>query len=118
MEPKLKRLHSPDVQNLKEFVPDDLESFCILIQVMVGPANGDGEESFDIEVCTPGWLCKEVKKKKIVPGRHKLIVGRFDYEQIEQYIREFIARCKSDTWKETAERIARLGSWEFEDYSS
>ncbi|WP_366097976.1 Imm8 family immunity protein [uncultured Bartonella sp.] len=52
----LKRLYSPDIYNLESYIPPEEENFCFLLQAMIGPLGGDGEESFDIEVFTPMWL--------------------------------------------------------------
>ena len=54
MRAQLKRLHSPDVWDLKSFKPDG--PFSILVEAMAGPVDAPGEESFDIIVCTYDWL--------------------------------------------------------------
>lgn len=43
-------------------LPSDPAEFFRLAQLLVGPADGPGEESFDVTVCTPEWLsaaCRE-----------------------------------------------------------
>lgn len=44
MNAKLKRLHSPDIYNLENYHPESPDSFCFLLQAMIGPADEDGEE--------------------------------------------------------------------------
>jgi hypothetical protein len=41
MQAALKRLLSPDIADLQTHVPEDDEKFGFLLQVMVGPANGE-----------------------------------------------------------------------------
>ena len=85
--------------------------------MIIGPALQDGEESFDVEVCTPAWLAQRYGPHGIVSGRHHLIVFEYDFKVIDSYLREFVANCSGDTWQDVAGKIGRLGHWEFEDYS-
>jgi len=83
---------------------------------MVGPRGSEGEESFDVVVCTPAWLEKEVEKDGFVVGRHYLVVRAYDPGFIEKLIRKFVERWSGESWSEVAEKVARIGDWEFEDY--
>lgn len=42
--------------------PPEKDNFCFLLQTMVVPLDSEGEESFDIEVFTPMWLCNILNK--------------------------------------------------------
>lgn len=112
MKPRLRRLHSPDVINLGTFVPSD-SAFAILVQILVGPSDEPGEESFDVVVCSPKWL--EQQSGPIV-GRHHLIVKRFNYTELETFVKDYLRDCEGVDWKEVACKVGRLGRWEFEDY--
>lgn len=114
--PRLRRLHSPDVFDLESFVPEDPACFGILLQAMFGPDGGEGEESFDILVCTPMKLALEVKSKGIVDGRHHLIVHKFDLEQIRAFLVAYASSCTGKTWLEVVTKLSQLGKWEFEGY--
>jgi hypothetical protein len=115
MRAELRRLHSPDVEDLTTWTPQASE-FAILLQIMAGPEGAPGEESFDVTLCTPAWIASRVATDKIMDGRHLLIVARYDYPFIYRYISDYVSSCEGDTWQEVAARISRLGRWEFEDY--
>jgi Immunity protein 8 len=115
MRAELRRLHSPDVADLASWSPGE-HDFAILVQLMVGPADAVGEESFDLTVCTPGWLEGRVRTEGIVDGRHHLLIDTYDPDRIEGYLRERVEACEGGSWKEVAEQVGRLGKWEFEDY--
>ena len=117
MRAELKRIHSPDIENLTKYYPDDPENFSFLLQAIVSPFGEEGEESFDIEVCTPKWLSENYQKNDIVIGRHLLIVFDYNYDRIFNKIKSYIENCSGDTWRKIAEQVGRLGKWEFEDYS-
>ncbi len=112
----VRSIHSPDVDLSRDCV-DDPTDFGFLLQLIVGPAGGEGEESFDVMVCTPTWAGKIVKKQGPLIGRHYLFVERFDVERITDYLRAQVEGLEADTWQGLAEKIARIGKWEFEDYS-
>lgn len=113
---ELKRLHSPDVDDLKGYSPEESDNFGFLLQAMIGPADCEGEESFDMVVCTPEWLKRTYPATEIILGCHYLIVFRYDYENLAGYIARFAERCSGESWRDVAQQLTRLGKWEFEDY--
>lgn len=116
MNAELKRVHSPDIDDLENYRPENLEKFSFLLEAMVGPEGKEGEESFDIEVCTPKWLEETYGLEDVVIGRHHLIVREYNYERIMRAIKDYLQLCSGENWNEVAEKVARLGKWEFEDY--
>ena len=116
MRAMLKRLHSPDIQNLESWSPGD-EPFGFLLQAMIGPADGPGEESFDIMVCTPEWFsANRMNEKTIVSGAHTLFVASYDYRVLKAYIERAAQRYEEKTWPEIAARLSWLGHSEFAEY--
>lgn len=114
--PSLKRLHSPDIPDLKSFVPKNKKSFGFLLQAMFGPEASEGEESFDMIVCTPEWLANELKLMKIISGRYHIIVDEYDFEKIISFLDAYGRQCVGSTWRDVALQLSRIGKWEFEDY--
>lgn len=113
---EVKGIFSTELDDLKHFVPMERD-FGILFRVMVGPEGMNGEESFDITVCTPGWFRQKYEFSDVVVVRHHLIVFEYDYDRIVNKIKSIIERCEGSSWNEVAEKVARYGYWEFEDYT-
>lgn len=116
MRANLKRLHSPDVDDLKQFSPKNPKDFAFLLQIFVGVEGSDGEDSFDLQVCTPAWLERECKRVGVVSGRHRLIVDCFDINAIEMYLQDYCENIVADDWDGIAAILGELGSWEFDGY--
>jgi hypothetical protein len=83
---------------------------------MIGPAGGDGEESFDIEVCTPKWIEKNLGVNEVLIGVHHLVVREYNYQKIVLAIEKFLLSCSGANWNEVSKKVSRLGFWEFEAY--
>jgi hypothetical protein len=98
-------------------MPPVRDDFAFLLQILVGPQDAPGEESFDVFVCTPRWLLHNHQPTDIVEGRHNLIVFEYDFERLSDFITNRVTACEGRTWQELGERIGRLGKWEFEDYN-
>jgi Immunity protein 8 len=115
MRAKLKRIHSPDVFDLASWEPPT-ESFAILLQLMVGPDGDPGEESFDLTLCSIGWLEELLRTESIVDLRYHLLVERYDFRQLTTFLEDRVSTCAGSTWGEVALQVGRLGRWEFESY--
>jgi hypothetical protein len=115
--PELKRLHCPDVSNLRDFSPGKSKPFGLLVQAMYGPKGSEGEESFDIIVCTPGWLMQQNIRANVYSGRHHLICEEFNYDAIYNYLVDVANNSGGKDWAEVACKLGRVGKWEFEDYT-
>jgi Immunity protein 8 len=114
MRAELKSLFSPDADPLESFRPSG--PFGILVMAMIGPAGQQGKESFDFVLCTPEWFSSNMRAE-IEMGRHYLFVRDFDYARLEKFVQDYCRRCgEATTWQVLAEKLSRLGKWEFEDY--
>jgi Immunity protein 8 len=113
---ELKRLHSPDVADLRIWKPES-DEFAILLQVMVAPEDSPGEESFDVTLCSPEWVVARAAERKILEGRDLLITSGYNYELIHEYISKYVSSCEGQNWQEVAHKLSRLGRWEFDEYT-
>jgi hypothetical protein len=116
MQAEIRYLHTPGIDPAT-FVPDDPERFAFLVQMIAGPAGGEGEESFDFQVCTPGWLHELIRRDGPVNGRHYVIIDTFHWPALQSYFKKLATRCPGQDWHEIATKLSRYGHWEFEDYA-
>lgn len=87
-------IHSPDIPDLPTYAPREPTNFAFLLEVMVGPSGGPGEESFDVEVCTPEALAERLDNDGgPLLGRHFLFVARYDWDLISNFIKGWVAKA-------------------------
>jgi hypothetical protein len=55
-------------------------------------------------------------KNNVVAGRHHLFMREYSYEELKDFLEKYCSRCMGSSWSEVAEKVARIGYWEFEDY--
>ena len=87
---------------------------------LVGPADGLGDETFDVTVCTPEWLAQACRTRGgIYDARHHVVVTmeQFDERAMHDWFEARVRRVEGDDWNEIGNRLARLGFSEFEDYT-
>ena len=111
----LKGIDLNSVVGFEEFVPDNYEVFSIWITAEIGNES-EGADLFQIQVCTPGYLQEQVSTENAVWGRHMLIVDHYHPPTIRKKIEAYLDHCTGSDWKEIAKLVARMASWEFEDY--
>jgi hypothetical protein len=116
MKAAIRGMHSPDVHDLESYRPDDPEDVDVFIQVLAGPADGEGEESFNVQVVTPKALRRLAVESGPMIGRHHVIVLEWNWRVVHDFLVRTFEGQDALTWNELAERLGRIGHWEFEDY--
>lgn len=117
MKAELKYLHSPDI-DLYQYIPEESDNFGFLLQAMIGSEGKEGEDSFDIIVCTTKWFQSNYVERMPLLGYSFMFVSQFSLEEIEQAIQIFCKECTGETWIELASKLSKLGKWEFEGYKA
>jgi hypothetical protein len=105
----------PDI-DIDDYVAPDPHKGAVWLRLMVAPLGEQGEESFDILVCTPLWLSDIVAREGSRFGLHHLIVDPLDLQVALGFVTRRIESLVGDTWQDLAAQLARLAYWEFEDY--
>jgi len=71
-----------------------------------------------VTVCSPEWLAERCRADGIVDGLHHVMVdvASFDQQNLRAWLEARVTAFEADDWSSLAERLSRLGSWEFEGY--
>ena len=118
MKAEIKSILRPDVQDLTNYIPDNPELVGFALQLLIGPHGQEGMESFQLMVCTPQWLNTTHSKDQIVLGIHYVFIFEYNYEKLLHFLHSYVERCTGNTWQEIANKLARFGHWEFEEYEA
>ena len=104
----------PDPRDL----PAAPSGFGFLATMTVGPADGPGEETFSVQVCTPECLAKRCESEGYVDGRHMILTSADGYsdEGLRSFLTKRVEQVEGATWQDVAAKVSRIGFWEFEDY--
>jgi hypothetical protein len=93
------------------------EPTSTLLVFTAGPAGQPSGETFQVIVATQEALAELIARDDIVIGRHYLFVSIIRQDRVEDFIRDRVGRLDGRDWNQLAEKIARIGYWEFEDYT-
>lgn len=100
-------------------LPAEASAFSFNARLTVGPADGPGDETFDVTVCTPEWLSEACRMSDgIYDARHHVVVtlDQFDQRVLRDWFSRRVQLVEGSDWSQIAERLGRQGLWEFEDY--
>jgi hypothetical protein len=111
---QVKHIYTWQMDDLGQHVPADPTNFCTLVRTMVGPRGQEGEESFDINACTPQWLMEPVERQGFVLGIHHLFVKGYDPIEIRALFVKVMERYTGNSWRDVADKLSRVAQWEFE----
>ncbi|MFI7705720.1 Imm8 family immunity protein [Nonomuraea sp. NPDC049480] len=65
----------------------------------------------------PSALTEQLRHRPFLIGRHWLFVAELHPDKVTEWLSDRIAVLEAPTWGELAEKIGRIGEWEFEDYT-
>jgi len=105
--PEILNIHSRDLD--PPAMPPDPFDCEIHFQIVVGPKDEPGEESFSFVVITPARLAHDPEPSW---GRGKMILPAFDWTATIQGIAQLLAECARPTWNEAVQELSRSMIWE------
>jgi len=117
MKAKLKDYYCRDIKDFdKNF--SDSDNFNVSIQLFIGPEDEEGEESFEVNVCSPKWLLNNISEKEILFGKGLIISLDYNIERIIASVKKNISSFEGENWNEVAMKLSQIGYWEFENYNN
>ena len=105
--PELRWLHSPDV-DLEAFEGEIGTAWGFLLQIGIAPPDVDGEDSFDLVVCSPEWIAFHYGVDAVVDGRCHLLISRFSLSALRRFVERSLAASAAPTWDGVVEKFGAV----------
>ena len=106
-----------DMSSLNDFTPEDSRDFSLVVELGIGERASEGFDNYTINVCTPSWLARELKKNgKPIFVKGVLLMEEYDPVLISSRIVEVITSTSGKDWDEVNMKLVKYFNWEFEDY--
>lgn len=117
MRAEVRSIVSPDApEGIDAFRPADPRSFGLYVEPEIGPAGQEGADVFGFMIVGTEWYQANPPGKGFRWGRGQLVLDAWDPEVVRRAIADLCHRASGDTWDQIAEKLARYGHSEFEDY--
>lgn len=111
----IRSIYSTDL-DIEDYRPADPFDDGQWIRLLIGPEGSDGEESFDVLVCTPRWLVREISRDKVQLVRHTLLMEKFDLARAVERLRHEVETASAESWQKLLLSLVQIGRWEFDNY--
>jgi hypothetical protein len=111
----IKSLSSPDVE-IDAWQPDPDQGVYVLLQVEIAEAGDNRADVFSIMVATLEGL-RQHGRGEVISDRATLILSRFSWPAVRQWLDATLARCGGRDWNESVLRLQRYFRWEYEDFA-
>ena len=110
---ELKSLMCSDF-DMRTYVPETSDTFAFWVEMEIGPVGEESSDLFQVLVCTPRWLEKEVHKWGAQWSRSKLIINSYSFNELESFVSRAIGSIEGRDWKELVSKLRLLADWEFD----
>jgi hypothetical protein len=115
-------------RSLQGYSPCDPEDFGFDAWVYIGIEGEEGSDLFDLVVCSPSWLARELSSGRslarftdeeelgsVVLGPEVWYMPRWDRTGFEEALRPLCSRCSpAPGWSSVASRLGRYLAWEYD----
>lgn len=114
----LKQIHTADGRLLSEADDALLREGHLYLTLMIGPTDEEGGHLFNLTVLDGDKAVDLIYQKKVIWGRHHLMLDHLTAPSINDAIIRIIENCDQPTFWNAAQNLSRYFAWEYEDYVS
>lgn len=102
--------------NIRVWEPVDSECVALTIDLEIGCENRkNGTERFSIGIATPKGLSTLAVEDGIIAQRAALVMNKYDYDDLWNWLVKTVKSCEADTWNESVGLLRLYFDWEYDD---
>ena len=121
MKPVIKSVSVWGHPNIRTWEPEDPNKIAEVVFIDMGPRSGKtgsvkAANTFYIRVATPNGLTTLEAKDGILATRPLLIMQRYDFNNLWNWLEKTVATCEADTWPACVDKLRLYFDWEFSNY--
>lgn len=100
---------------LPKWQPEELDKVDLLLTLSIafGETN-QGINYFYVRVVTPKALLE--KSTFLLTSRSTLLISYYDYKQLENELKNIIARCNKGNYQHSCDALSQYFDWEYNNY--
>lgn len=103
-----------DHANIRTWTPFCAEDVAETINIDIGPKTSKGANTFSIRVATPKGLSRLDVRDGIIAIRPLLIIEKYDYQDLWNWLTKTVASCESDTWNASIDKLRMYFDYEYD----
>lgn len=102
--------------NIRTWEPENPKEIAEIVTVDIGPKTKKQADSFTIRVATPRGLETLQPRDGILAIRPLLIMERYNFHDLWQWLEQIVAKCEVETWNGCVDQLQRYFDWEYQGY--
>lgn len=114
--PHLKAFDCLDHDSIESWIPQSAADVNYRLCLHIGLPDEEGADLFYVQVMTPEAMGLQNPGRS--PGRHRVIVNPYTWENVIGAVRTTLEQCAGDDWDQQSGLLAKHFDWEFEGYRS
>ncbi len=104
-----------DYDPLYLYQPEDISMFRLWLEVSVGVEGEEGEEVFQIFICSQKWLEKKIKEYTFFVGLHAIIMDEYNYDNLCRILNSLFC-IEGSNYEEISNKLGQIALSEHQQY--
>ena len=115
MKSKINSFICADHDPLDLYQPEDITMFRLWLEISVGVEGEEGEELFQIFICSQKWLEKKIKEYTFFVGLHAIIMDEYNYDNLCRILDSLIC-IEGSNYEEISNKLGQIALSEHQQY--